>query len=587
MTLRPLEPSLQERTNSGILKACERFAIDVGGRTEFIFDTEAPYTRKKLAASTLDAYVEYYWIAWQFFASAGYYESLLPLVKGPPLPKPFPAMQVEALKALLRHKCLPMDSDENADAVELLHHVVNGEVINCTNEWTEKDADAFTSAISRLHRAAGHRVDRSPSQVVCDACLENYRAAGGDRTLMEPCQGHRSETTNPPILRWGDPTRTTSYHDALRSISQDPNTVTAQPVEHEEDNAGNNLKIDWIFEKLSKLPISSRYPDLLDRCRPIVEAWHAEFSVTQPPVWWSRMRRNLPKELNESAFILDELLSVIDGYHGDHPVTIIDMCSGVGYLSMFLSHLLPPSKVSRIVAVDILFQSHIDLSASNEEKGREKNNIGPTANGNDNSDSAMKPQSHHLQTSHLISPIHPITIRPRRANIKKGRELRQIAEHCVAQAPGAVIILGIHLCKSLSVHTVRLFNTTSASHLYLKPCCLPGRRELGRKHPPFWAFDQMEGGGFGVKTLYCQEIKGKRTDASAGMMPSDSDEPATEKEAVPIEHNGHHHSGVRLFSRWVTLLRDATRTAAGVTAEIHHLPVQARGFQNQFIVAKR
>ena len=129
------------------------------------------------------------------------------------------------------------------------------------------------------------------------------------------------------------------------------------------------------------------------------------------------------------------------------------------------------------------------------------------------SKAAQRRKSRHLSSAHLTSPIHPIPIRPRKANIKKGRELRQIAHHCVDQAPGPVIILGVHLCKSLSVHTVRLFNITNVCRLYLKPCCLPGRKELRRREPPFWAFDHMPGGGFGVKTLYCSEIKAQDKDA--------------------------------------------------------------------------
>eukprot|EP00566_Odontella_aurita_P006712 CAMPEP_0113600290 /NCGR_PEP_ID=MMETSP0015_2-20120614/42628_1 /TAXON_ID=2838 /ORGANISM="Odontella" /LENGTH=586 /DNA_ID=CAMNT_0000508537 /DNA_START=301 /DNA_END=2061 /DNA_ORIENTATION=+ /assembly_acc=CAM_ASM_000160 len=586
MPLRYLEASLQEEANSGILKACERFAIDVRGRTEFIFDSDAQYTKKRLAPSTLDAHKEFYWICWQFFASTGYYESILPLIKSPALLKPFPAMQVEALAALIRCKCLPKGAVLTfMDNSKPVQHVITGEVVQCSNEWNEKDLDAFTAAISRLHRAVGHRIDGSPSQTVCEVCLANYRATGGDRTGMEPCSKHRTETANPPIFRFGDPTRTALYKVALSGgglIKPEQNEGTNQT-----DDTGNNHKIDWIFWRLSKLPIASHYPDLLKRCRPIVDAWHGEFSVSQPPVWWGRMRRNLPKELNESAFILDQIISIVDDYSGDQPITIVDMCSGVGFLSMFLSHLLPPSKVSRIVAVDVLFRSHND-AGSKDDRGKceDTNNPELSENRNGAREKAKRPQTQHLPTSHLYSSIHPIPIRPRRANIRKGRELRQISQYCIEQAPGPVVILGIHLCKALSVHTVRLFvNTTKASRLYLKPCCLPGRRDLAKKHPPFWTFDRMEGGGFGVETLYCQDI----TDKNESL--TEVAEATEETEHLTGAHDKEENRNTKprgfLFSKWVKLLRDAADTAPSVTAEIHHLPVQIRGLQNQFIVATR
>ena len=205
-----------------------------------------------------------------------------------------------------------------------------------------------------------------------------------------------------------------------------------------------------------------------------------------------------------------------------------------------------------------------------------------------------KTQIKRLPISHLLSTIHPIPIRPRRANIKKGRELRQIVKYCISQAPGPVVVLGIHLCKALSVHTIRLFNTDSnASKLYLKPCCLPGRKDLRRREPPFWEFSGMDEGGFGVKTLYCQPTKGgesitasKSTAAAAdakkeARLLSDEDAKGDQDEGChnPLENN--------LFTKWVELLRDAANSADGVSAKINYCHVQKRHFQNQYIVASR
>ena len=129
-----------------------------------------------------------------------------------------------------------------------------------------------------------------------------------------------------------------------------------QPTMGPSDNDSDG-DVRLINAKLDRLPIATRYPAVLAACRPIIQLFHDSFSECDAALW-SRMKRAIPKELNESAFIIDEMMTLLDGYDinagddgGDlRPYTVIDVCSGVGYLSMFLSHLLPPEKCSRIVA---------------------------------------------------------------------------------------------------------------------------------------------------------------------------------------------------------------------------------------------
>lgn len=373
--------------------------------------------------------------------------------------------------------------------------------------------------------------------------------------------------------------------------------------------------MDLIFTKLSSLPIATQHPALLRKCRPIIQKWHDAFSASDPPLW-SRMRRALPKELNESAFILEEMIQLfvqrgqgVEDGKSLPPYTIVDMCSGVGFLSMFLSHLLPPDLCSRIWAVDTLFE------LSDKALAGVPNDI---AHDGDNNDGATSSARIHLTSDHLTSAIHPIPIRPRKANIKKGRELKQIARHCIEKAPGPTILLGVHLCKSLSVHTVRLFNTSpKACRLYLKPCCLPGKKELRRREPPFWAFDHMKDGGLGVVMLYCGEIQpsanakdeGDASTNETGVQSAKVDvdrelkkmgreaakEEAKEPDADVASEGPTHHrhalsglKGGQLFQRWTDLLCDAVDVSQeGVSAEVHHCSVQQKHFQNDYIVASR
>jgi hypothetical protein len=352
----------------------------------------------------------------------------------------------------------------------------------------------------------------------------------------------------------------------------------------DDDDMQFDNDVDRIFHKLSLLPSYAQYPSLIQRCRPIVTLWHDKFA-TEDAHLWKKMKRNIPKELNECAFILDEMISVCkDISYGNDPITIIDMCSGIGYLSMFLSHLLPPEQVSRIISIDVLFPAHNASTSIQSIRDQEES---LQENGSVEAAEIISSPKNHLSIGHLVSDIHPIPIKPRRANIKKGRELRQISKYCVSCAPGPVIILGVHLCKSLSVHTTRLFTMNiNASRLYLKPCCLPGRKDLKRRDPPFWKFEGMPGGGFGVKTLYCQEI-GETSEALANeeIMDDLATAPKLHHESKAEKYGGYIINN--LFSKWTKLLRNAAGSVNGVTATIKVCSVQTNHFQNQFILAKR
>src|SRR6056300_1531145 len=57
-------------------------------------------------------------------------------------------------------------------------------------------------------------------------------------------------------------------------------------------------------------------------------------------------------ELIESAPIIEAVKQVVSNGSSSEKVTIIDLCSGKGYLSMFLSEMLSKEKVERFILVD-------------------------------------------------------------------------------------------------------------------------------------------------------------------------------------------------------------------------------------------
>ena len=69
-----------------------------------------------------------------------------------------------------------------------------------------------------------------------------------------------------------------------------------------------------------------------------------------PKLWNRLMKDKVVKELIECAPVVAACRDYVDAH--TKPVTVVDLCSGKGYLAMLLSELLPKDKVSRIVLVD-------------------------------------------------------------------------------------------------------------------------------------------------------------------------------------------------------------------------------------------
>ena len=89
------------------------------------------------------------------------------------------------------------------------------------------------------------------------------------------------------------------------------------------DDCGETDDVERIFSKLAQLPSYVQYPILMERCRPIVQLWHDTFSESEPKIW-KKMKRGIPKELNEISFILDEMINMCNA-SSKEGITIIDV----------------------------------------------------------------------------------------------------------------------------------------------------------------------------------------------------------------------------------------------------------------------
>ena len=150
----------------------------------------------------------------------------------------------------------------------------------------------------------------------------------------------------------------------------------------------------FISSKIRSLSNYSRYSKTYNQIIFIILQWELRFSHN--PIVWKRFTKGnfkrLIKELNESIPVIDRVIDHIANLpnNSNSKVTIFDLCSGFGFLSMFLSELLSPEKVKRIVLIDkqwsreaINQKMHISSSKGIESKS-EDNTKNQSVNFDDN-----------------------------------------------------------------------------------------------------------------------------------------------------------------------------------------------------------
>ena len=209
----------------------------------------------------------------------------------------------------------------------------------------------------------------------------------------------------------------------------------------------NEEWLGWLRADVEKSAAYAEHTELLLECCAIAGRWRERF--WERKALWGRIRRGrrLAKELAESVPVLARARTEAAKFEvapGGPKLLVLDLCSGFGYLAMFLSELLPPDKVEKIVLVDIKWAlPHIER------------------------------QPHHINPEHLEDAAWPIPLSTRRADLKASGDRRALAATFLSQAQPA-LLLGVHLCSTLSLRAVELFNDCPAiAHLALKPCCLP------------------------------------------------------------------------------------------------------------------
>ena len=138
---------------------------------------------------------------------------------------------------------------------------------------------------------------------------------------------------------------------------------------------------------------------------------------------------------NDSAAADDSSARRVKRFHDGEGLSLVDLCSGKGFLSTMLAWEFPKASIHMCDFDDSLELSHLS--------------------------SLPNVQYHHQD---LFSKDAEDTVAAAVSGGGGGGD------------NNACIIIGVHLCGELSKRAIQLWRTTGAAAIVLSPCCLPRRR---------------------------------------------------------------------------------------------------------------
>ncbi len=277
----------------------------------------------------------------------------------------------------------------------------------------------------------------------------------------------------------------------------------------------NIIDIEWtddefetyLHTELSKHPLSTDYPSLFDMAPKIICKWRRRYRGNAP--LWKRLfqKDRVLKEFIEAVPIIDSVQTLVTGGRGaiddnddtsrlknreNNKYTIIDLACGRGYLSMILSELLPPDKVEKIVLVDKAWAMHNVTPESHHISSSHIYGAVTTTTDSEVDDdnhgldagAVQEDKERQKQQSAAATAIPcsyyrtwPIPLNTTKVNLKKSKEISNMERRLWRGDDGhPIILLAVHLCGTLSLRAVELFNNNPNTVLFcLKPCCLPGK----------------------------------------------------------------------------------------------------------------
>jgi hypothetical protein len=215
----------------------------------------------------------------------------------------------------------------------------------------------------------------------------------------------------------------------------------------------------FIEKELKKEPLRKEYPGIFEKAPNIISSWRQRYEGNSP--LWKRLfhKGKVLKEFIDAAPFIDAIqrLVINTELRNGEKFRIIDLACGRGYLSMFLSELLPSEKVERCILVDKQWPMH-----------------------------NAPPKPHHINWGHIYGSFKdssipfnyyeswPVTLNTSKINLKNAKEVSNMEERLFQNYQGPIILVAVHLCGTLSIKAVELFNRNPETKFFcLKPCCLP------------------------------------------------------------------------------------------------------------------
>ena len=300
---------------------------------------------------------------------------------------------------------------------------------------------------------------------------------------------------------------------------------------------GEEAFVEWLEAEMADAPGRAAYSSLYADGIQAVGRWRRRYRDN--PSLWRRLYKpgRILKELVETAPVIAAVLAYVEALPPGRRATVVDLCCGKGYLSMFLAELLPPERVRGCVLVDKAWPRH-DIRHDT-------------------------PADRHINPEHIwgYRDAWPLPLATSALDLKKRCSRKRLGERLGdGDGDDAVLLLGVHLCGTLSLRACELFNDNDAAALLvLKPCCLPG---MAHARDVF---------ALGSHSFAAREVAapGRFTAGGAWVGPPRRD--LAERFGVWCDH----------------LLRGVAVGEGGAKA-IERAEIQVKGgFQNQFLFAER
>ena len=252
-------------------------------------------------------------------------------------------------------------------------------------------------------------------------------------------------------------------HAAVRACVQQPKmqkmNTTVDDDDHQANKEDNTYGLsddefqNWFAERLASHPLMEDYPRIQLLASRAVTQWRQRFRGNIQ--LWRKLFKGerVVKEIIEGAPVLDATINIVENLPegNEEKFTLIDLASGRGYISMILSEVLPPHKVEKIYLIDKAWPLSGTVDALPHQISWEH------LYGN-------RPEE---QGGGCYFKTWPIPLHTSKQDLKQRCTRRQLRRAIFDKCQGPVLILAVHLCGTLSLRAVEMFNDYPEKVKYL------------------------------------------------------------------------------------------------------------------------